>query len=125
MKDALKIIRARDPALEIDGQMRGDAALMESLRDTVLPGSRLRGSANLLIMPNLDAAKIAYDLIKMLGDGTTIGPILLGLKQPVHIMTSSATVRRLLNASALATVDAQMAPRDVGVSPEPAVRRTG
>jgi len=68
----------------------------------------LRGGANLLIMPNLDAAKIAYDLIKMLGDGTTIGPIMLGLKQPVHIMTSSATVRRLLNASALTAVDAQM-----------------
>jgi malate dehydrogenase (oxaloacetate-decarboxylating)(NADP+) len=110
MKDALEIIRTRDPELEIDGQMRGDAALMETLRDTVLPGSRLRGSANLLIMPNLDAAKIAYDLIKMLGDGTTIGPIVLGLRQPVHIMTSSATVRRLLNASALVAVDAQMAP---------------
>jgi len=108
MKNALEIIRTRDPELEIDGQMRADAALMESLRDAVLPGSRLRGSANLLIMPNLDAAKIAYDLIKMLGDGTTIGPILLGLRQPVHIMTSSATVRRLLNASALTTVDAQM-----------------
>jgi malate dehydrogenase (oxaloacetate-decarboxylating)(NADP+) len=108
MRDALKLIRARDPELEIDGQMRADAALMESLRDTILPGSQLRGGANLLIMPNLDAAKIAYDLIKMLGDGTTIGPLVLGLKQPVHIMTSSATVRRLLNASALTAVDAQM-----------------
>jgi malate dehydrogenase (oxaloacetate-decarboxylating)(NADP+) len=108
MKDALEIIKTRDPALEIDGQMRADAALMESLRDAVLPGSSLRGCANLLIMPNLDAAKIAYDLIKMLGDGTTIGPLVLGLRQPVHIMTSSSTVRRLLNASALVAVDAQV-----------------
>lgn len=108
MRDALKIIRARDPGLEIDGQMRADAALMESIRATVLPGNQLNGSANLLIMPNLDAAKIAYDLIKVLGDGTTIGPVLLGLNQPVHIMTTSATVRRILNASALAVVDAQM-----------------
>ncbi len=107
MRDALEIIRKRDPDLEIDGQMRADAALMESIREMVLPGNRLHGGANLLIMPNLDAAKIAYDLIKVLGDGTTIGPILLGLNQPVHIMTSSSTVRRILNASALAVVDAQ------------------
>ena len=108
--------------------MRADAALMESLRDAVLPGSRLRCSANLLIMPNLDAAKIAYDLIKMLGDGTTIGPILLGLKQPVHIMTSSSTVRRLLNASALAVVDAQMTEQEATppvAAGARAVRRTG
>ncbi len=108
MYDALKMIRKRDPELEIDGQMRADAALMESIRDVVLPDNQLQGSANLLIMPNLDAAKVAYDLIKVLGEATTIGPVLLGLKQPVHIMTSSSTVRRILNASALAAVDAEM-----------------
>ena len=109
MHDALDLIRKRDQELEIDGQMRADAALMESIREQVQPNNRLHGSANLLIMPNIDAAKIAYDLIKVLGDGTTIGPILLGLNQPVHILTSSSTVRRILNASALAVVDAQTA----------------
>ncbi|MEE9552599.1 MAG: NADP-dependent malic enzyme [Gammaproteobacteria bacterium] len=107
MHEALKIIRARDPELEIDGQMRADAALVESIRKSVLENNQLQGCANLLVMPNLDAAKISYDLIKVLGDGTTIGPMLLGLKQPVHIMTSSSTVRRILNASALTVVDAQ------------------
>ena len=108
MYDALEIIKKRDPNLEIDGQMRADAALMDSIREVVLPDSQLQGAANLLVMPNLDAAKIAYDLIKVLGEATTIGPILLGLNQPVHIMTSSSTVRRILNASALVAVDAQM-----------------
>jgi len=107
MCDALEKIKKRDPDLNIDGQMRADAALIESIREVVLPGSQLVGKANLLIMPNLDAAKIAYDLIKVLGEATTIGPILLGLNRPVHIMTSSSTVRRILNASALAAVDAQ------------------
>ena len=107
MQVALEIIKQRNPDLEVDGQMRADAALMEDIRKVILPGSKLTGSANLLIMPNLDAAKIAYDLIKVLGDGTTIGPILLGLNQPVHILTPSSTVRRILNASALAVVDAQ------------------
>jgi Phosphotransacetylase len=128
MYDALKIIKTRDPDLEIDGQMRADAALMESIRDAVLPGNRLRGSANLLIMPNLDAAKIAYDLIKMLGEGTTIGPVLLGLRQPVHIMTSSSTVRRILDASALAVVDAQIVGQGSGreqVVQDRPVRHTG
>ena len=108
MHDALALIRERAPELEIDGQMRADAALVESIRNAVLPGSSLRGVANLLIMPNLDAAKIAYDLIKVMGDGTTIGPVLLGLNQPVHILTPSSTVRRIVNASALAVVDIQV-----------------
>ena len=114
MHNALEIIRKRDPDLEIDGQMRADAALMQSIREVVLPGNQLQGVANLLVMPNLEAAKIAYDLIKVLGDGTTIGPVLLGLSQPVHIMTSSSTVRRILNASALAVVDAQMTNNNYG-----------
>ena len=112
MQVALDIIRQRSPDMEVDGQMRADAALMEDIRKMVIPGSKLTGSANLLIMPNLDAAKIAYDLIKVLGDGTTIGPILLGFNQPVHILTPSSTVRRILNASALAVVDAQNIGRD-------------
>jgi malate dehydrogenase (oxaloacetate-decarboxylating)(NADP+) len=112
MQAALEIIKQRNPDLEVDGQMRADAALMENIRNVVFPGSKLTGSANLLVMPNLDAAKIAYDLIKILGDGTTIGPIMLGLNQPVHILTPSSTVRRILNASALAVVDAQNISRE-------------
>ncbi len=107
MQKALNLIRQRDPELIVEGQMRADAALIEHLRNKFLPDSQLKGRANLLIMPNLEAAKIAYDLIKVLGDGTTIGPVLLGLNQPVHIMTPSSTVRRLINASAITVVDAQ------------------
>ncbi len=128
MHDALALIRERAPELEIDGQMRADAALMESIRNAVLPGSSLRGAANLLIMPNLDAAKIAYDLIKVLGDGTTIGPVLLGLNQPVHILTPSSTVRRIVNASALAVVDIQISQQQGDVKQQgkkAAVRKAG
>ena len=107
MKQALRLIRSRDPELHVDGQMRADAALLESIRRSVLPDSSLEGQANLLIMPNLDAAKIAYDIIKVLGEAITIGPILLGMNYPVQILTPSATVRRILNNSALVAVDAQ------------------
>ncbi|HSR62236.1 MAG TPA: NADP-dependent malic enzyme [Gammaproteobacteria bacterium] len=127
MHAAMDIIRKRDPELEVAGHIRADSALLESIRDSVMPGHPMKGEANLLIMPNLDAAKIAYDLLKVLGDGTTIGPILLGLNQPVHVMTPSATVRRIMNASALAVVDAQRsddAGGDAGDNPDPeAVRR--
>jgi len=108
MRRALEIIRDNDPELEIEGQMRADAALSEGIRKRVLPYSKLLENANLLIMPDLDAAKIAYDMVKVLGDGISIGPVLLGLNHPVHIMTASSTVRRLVNASALAVVDAQL-----------------
>jgi malate dehydrogenase (oxaloacetate-decarboxylating)(NADP+) len=107
MKQALTLIRARAPDLHVDGQMRADAALLESIRRSVLPASILEGQANLLIMPNLDAAKIAYDIIKVLGEAITIGPILLGMNYPVQILTPSATARRILNNSALVAVDAQ------------------
>jgi malate dehydrogenase (oxaloacetate-decarboxylating)(NADP+) len=108
LRGAVELIRQRAPDLEIDGHMRADAALNEQVRDAVRPGSTLQGNANLLIMPNVDAAKIAYDIMKTLGDAVSIGPVLLGLAQPVHILTSSATVRRIVNASALAVVDAQV-----------------
>ncbi len=104
---ALEWIRQHDPELMVDGKMRADAALTEELRQNLLPNSVLKGGANLLIMPNIEAAKIAYDLIKVLGDAITIGPVLLGLKQPAHIMTPSATVRRMINTSTIAVVDAQ------------------
>jgi malate dehydrogenase (oxaloacetate-decarboxylating)(NADP+) len=107
MARALEIIMARAPELEVDGEMHGDAALNEKLRNTFYPGSRLKGEANLLIMPNVDAANIAFNLMKETnGDGITVGPILLGAAKPVHILTATATVRRLVNMTALAVVDA-------------------
>ncbi|GAB1391970.1 NADP-dependent malic enzyme [Rhodocyclaceae bacterium] len=107
MARALEIIRARAPELEVDGEMHGDAALNEEIRNRLYPGCRLKGEANLMIMPNVDAANIAFNLLKETnGDGITVGPILLGAAKPVHILTSTATVRRLVNMTALAVVDA-------------------
>ncbi|NOU01011.1 MAG: NADP-dependent malic enzyme [Gallionella sp.] len=108
-ESALKMRRARelldqlDPKLEVEGEIHGDAALSESLRNEIFPNSRLKGIANLLIMPNLDAANIAYNLLKITaGEGVTIGSILLGVNKSAHILTSTATVRRIVNMSALA-----------------------
>ena len=106
-RQSLKAILERAPDLEVEGEMHGDAALSEEIRNRVYPDSRLKGEANLLIMPNLDAANISFNLLKMTGsEGVTIGPILLGAAKPVHIMTPTATVRRLVNMTALAVVDA-------------------
>lgn len=92
--------------LEVDGEMHGDSALSEALRAAANPDSSLKGEANLLIMPNIDAANISYNLLKMTaGEGVTIGPILLGAARPVHVLTSTATVRRLVNMTALAVVE--------------------
>jgi malate dehydrogenase (oxaloacetate-decarboxylating)(NADP+) len=111
MQAALALLAQRAPELEIEGEMHGDAALSDEIRSKVLPGSRLRGSANLLIMPTLDAANISFNLLKVASsENVTIGPILLGAARPVHILTPSATVRRLVNMSALTVVDAN-APR--------------
>ncbi len=108
MRYALALINTLAPDLEIEGEMHGDAALSESVRSTAFPQSRLKGEANLLIMPTLDAANIAFNLLKTTaGGGITIGPILLGSAKPVHIVTPTATVRRIINMTALAVVDAQ------------------
>jgi len=107
MRTALDLIRSLAPDLEIEGEMHGDAALNAELRLANFPRSRLKEEANLLIMPTLDAANIAFNLLKTAaGDGITIGPVLLGAARPVHILTSSATVRRIVNMTALAVVDA-------------------
>ena len=107
MRYALALINARDPGLEVEGEMHGDAALDEKVRAQTFPDSRLKGPANLLIMPTLDAANIAFNLLKSAaGGGVTLGPILLGVKAPVHILTPSATVRRIVNMTALTVVDA-------------------
>ena len=92
--------------LEVDGEMHGDAALSEEFRRAANPNSMLKGEANLLVMPNIDAANISYNLLKMTGgEGVTIGPILLGVARPVHILTTTSTVRRLVNMAALAVVE--------------------
>jgi malate dehydrogenase (oxaloacetate-decarboxylating)(NADP+) len=109
MQAALALINARAPDLEIEGEMHADAALSEEVRLGAFPGSRLKGEANLLIMPTIDAANISFNLLKVSGGGNvTLGPILLGVAKPVHILTPSATVRRIVNMTALTTVDAQM-----------------
>jgi malate dehydrogenase (oxaloacetate-decarboxylating)(NADP+) len=111
MRRALQLITERAPQLEVDGEMHGDAALSEEIRLRVFPRSRLRGEANLLVMPTLDAANIAFNLLKTAsGGGVTIGPILLGAARPVHILTPSATVRRIVNMTAVTVADAN-APR--------------
>ncbi|OIR02177.1 NADP-dependent malic enzyme [mine drainage metagenome] len=103
MSHARELLEQLAPELEVEGEMHGDAALSESLRLQTFPASRLKGEANLLIMPNLDAANIAYNLLKITaGEGITIGSILLGANRSVHILTSTATVRRIVNMSALA-----------------------
>jgi malate dehydrogenase (oxaloacetate-decarboxylating)(NADP+) len=107
MQAALALINAMDPDLEVEGEMHGDAALNEEVRMAAFPNSRLKGEANLLIMPTVDAANIAFNLLKVsAGSGVTLGPILLGVAKPVHILTPSATVRRIVNMTALTVVDA-------------------
>ncbi len=110
MRRALGLIQQAAPELEVEGEMHGDAALSEPLRMASFPNSRLKGEANLLIMPTLDAANIAFNLLKTAaGDGITIGPILLGAAKPVHIVTASSTVRRIVNMTALTVVDTNAA----------------
>jgi len=107
MRRALGLIESLAPGLEVEGEMQGDAALSQEIRERVFPNARLKGEANLLVMPTLDAANIAFNLLKTAaGDGITVGPILLGVARPVHILTPSATVRRIVNMTALTVVDA-------------------
>ncbi|PLX76535.1 MAG: NADP-dependent malic enzyme [Azoarcus sp.] len=115
MRAASEILRTTAPELECDGEMHGDAALSPEIRAKLQPDSALTADANLLVMPNLDAANISFNLMKMAnGDGVSVGPILLGAAQPVHILTPSATVRRLVNITALAVVDAAELRRSKG-----------
>ncbi len=111
MRKALALIRAADPELEIDGEMHADAALVEAIRNQAVPDSRLTGSANLLILPNIDAANIAYNLVKATGEGVTVGPLLLGLDKPLHIAVPSVTARGLVNISAVAAMEAALRAR--------------
>jgi malate dehydrogenase (oxaloacetate-decarboxylating)(NADP+) len=107
MRMALALIRARDPDLEIDGEMHADAALSEAIRNGMVADSRLAGTANLLIMPTLDAANIAFNLLKAAADGLPVGPMLLGMSKPIHVLPQSVTARGILNLSAIAAVTGQ------------------
>jgi malate dehydrogenase (oxaloacetate-decarboxylating)(NADP+) len=107
MRQALELLRVQAPWLEVDGEMHGDVALDAAARNGIMPNSTLSGEANLLVMPNIDAANIAYNLLKTAaGGGIAIGPVLLGAAQPVHILTASTTVRRIVNMTALTVADA-------------------
>ena len=108
LQEALRLICKAAPDLQVDGEMHADAALSEELRQQSFPNSRLKGRANLLVMPTLDAANIAFNLLKAAADGLSVGPILMGPALPVHILNRSVTVRGIVNMSALAVVDAQM-----------------
>jgi len=114
VRDALRLIGAQDSGLGVVGEMRADVALSEEVRAKVAPNSPFKGQANLLVMPNMDAANIAYNMLKVLGGGVTIGPILVGAARPVHIVTNALTVRGLVNMTAIAVVEAQAAGRAVG-----------
>ena len=108
MRAACEDLRRRDPELEIDGEMHADAALKTAIREKIMPNANLEGEANLFIMPNLDAANIAFNMVKVLAEGISIGPLLLGAARPVHILTPSVTTRGIVNVTALACVGAQV-----------------
>jgi malate dehydrogenase (oxaloacetate-decarboxylating)(NADP+) len=109
VSEAVRLLALRAPDLEMEGEMQGDAAMDEALRDRIFPHSRLSGQANLFVLPNLDAANCAFTLLKALGKGLPVGPILVGAARPVHILTPSVTARGIVNMSAVAVVNAQSA----------------
>jgi malate dehydrogenase (oxaloacetate-decarboxylating)(NADP+) len=108
MRKVLALVRARAPKLEIDGEMMADTAWNDDLRQQIFPNTTLHGRANLYVMPNLDAANIVYNMVRVMTDGVALGPILMGLDQPAHILTTSSTPRRVINMTAIAAVDAQL-----------------
>jgi len=108
MRRVLEIVRRKAPRLEIDGEMQADTALNEEIRARIFPNSTLRGRANLFVFPNLDAANIAYNMVRQLTDGVAIGPILMGVSKSAHVLTPVSTVRRVVNVTAIACVEAQI-----------------
>jgi malate dehydrogenase (oxaloacetate-decarboxylating)(NADP+) len=124
MREAAERFRELAPGVEVDGELHGDAALSEEIRQSFLPeGATLHGAANLLVMPNLDAANILFNVLKTTaGRGITIGPILLGAARPVHVLTPSSTVRRIVNMTALTVAAAAVSqgPNSPAASPDSA-----
>ncbi|MFA5684982.1 MAG: NADP-dependent malic enzyme [Lysobacteraceae bacterium] len=108
MRAALALIRQRAPHLEVDGEMQADTAIHPGVRERLLSGSTLKGSANLFVMPNLDSANIVYNMVRSMTDSVALGPILMGLARPAHVLTPAATVRRVVNMTAIAAVEAQL-----------------
>jgi malate dehydrogenase (oxaloacetate-decarboxylating)(NADP+) len=107
MREVLALIQKAAPDLEVDGEMHGDSALDATIRAGAVTSSPLKGDANLLVLPNIDAANISYNLLKTAaGNGIAIGPLLLGVAKPIHILTPAATVRRIVNVTTLAVVEA-------------------
>jgi malate dehydrogenase (oxaloacetate-decarboxylating)(NADP+) len=107
MREVLALLKNADPTLEVDGEMHGDSALDATIREGAVSSSSLKGDANLLVLPNIDAANISYNLLKTAaGNGIAIGPLLLGVAKPIHILTPAATVRRIVNVTTLAVVEA-------------------
>ncbi|MGQ9725043.1 MAG: NADP-dependent malic enzyme [Tepidimonas sp.] len=120
MRQVLALLREQAPWLEVDGEMHGDVALDAEMRRAIMPRSTLGGEANLLVCPNIDAANIAYNLLKTAAGGNiAIGPMLLGVAKPVHILTASTTVRRIVNMTALTVAEANVGPRAVNSPAEP------
>lgn len=107
MRETLKILRRIAPELEVDGEMQGDTALNQDVRDLIFPGSTLKGAANLLVMPCLDSANIAFNLLKTIEDGVSVGPILLGMNKPVHIVTTAIRPRGIVNITAHAAASVE------------------
>jgi malate dehydrogenase (oxaloacetate-decarboxylating)(NADP+) len=107
MREALQLIRTINPYLEVEGEMQADTALSQAIRDRVMPQSRLTGEANVLVMPNLASANIAFQLVKVLADALPVGPILMGAAKPAHVLTPSVTARGVVNMTAIAVAEAQ------------------
>lgn len=105
MSDVVQILHDQHPNIEVEGEIQADAALLENLRNELVNNSKLNGEANLFIFPNLDAANISFNLLRILGDGITIGPILLGIEKPAHVLKPLASVRRILNMTALCSAE--------------------
>ncbi|MDE1151527.1 MAG: NADP-dependent malic enzyme [Micavibrio sp.] len=126
MQEALKLIREHAPEIEVEGEMTASAALDESIRQMMFPNSRLKGQANLLIMPNIDAANITFHMMKTLSDGIAVGPLLLGTSQPAHILIPSVTSRGIVNAAAYASASVQLAEQETQKVPllAPALKKT-
>jgi malate dehydrogenase (oxaloacetate-decarboxylating)(NADP+) len=108
MRQVLELVRRKAPDLEIDGEMQADTALNEDIRMRIFPHSLLRGRANVFVFPNLDAANIAYNMVRQFTEGVAIGPILMGVSRPAHVLTPASTVRRVVNVTAIACVEAQI-----------------